>query len=80
MLIDINRSNGITFSIPPNQSKVPVHALKKGDIVTFSCDTYSRHSVPVNPIIFQIRSDMNWRDVLKENRERKHQSGMNCEG
>ena len=38
---------------------------KKGDVVTFSFETYSRSTVPVRPKIFRIRTDVNWEDVVR---------------
>ena len=38
---------------------------KKGDVVTFSYDDYSRKALPVNPTIFQIRQDLAWDDVVR---------------
>jgi hypothetical protein len=38
---------------------------KKGDIVTFAYETYSRSSVPVHPKVFRIRTDLNWEAVVK---------------
>ena len=37
----------------------------KGDIVTFSYDSYARRSEPVNPSIIRIRQDMTWDDVVR---------------
>lgn len=46
---------------------------KRGDIVTFSYDNYSRLSLPVHPILQRVRSDLSWDHILsqheKEGRE-----------
>jgi hypothetical protein len=50
-------------------------AVKKGDVVTFSYDNYSRHAVPVNAKINRIRCDVSWEEIV-ENYERDQQFQM----
>lgn len=35
-----------------------------GDVVTFSCDSYSAQGTPVNPHVFRIRHDLSWLDLV----------------
>lgn len=42
--------------------QVPV--VKVGEIVTFTYETSSRRSVPTNPKITRVRSDVSWDDVV----------------
>lgn len=39
--------------------------LKRGDIVTFAYENYSRHSIPVRPKIMRKRTDLSWEEVVK---------------
>ena len=57
------RPSGATFTVLHRNVKVKPHP-KKGDIVTFSYDDFSRKALPVNPTIFQIRQDLAWDDVV----------------
>jgi hypothetical protein len=36
----------------------------KGDIVSFSYEAMARRSAPVNPIIYRVRMDLTWDDVI----------------
>eukprot|EP00026_Physarum_polycephalum_P002346 Phypoly_transcript_02352.p1 GENE.Phypoly_transcript_02352~~Phypoly_transcript_02352.p1 ORF type:complete len:819 (+),score=94.09 Phypoly_transcript_02352:352-2808(+) len=58
----LQRPNGSTFlvSAPKNMN------LKKGDVVTFTYENYTRNSVPTNPKILHVRYDLNWGDVVRE--------------
>jgi hypothetical protein len=38
----------------------------RGDLVTFSYTSYSRNSLPVNPVVYRVRTDISWEDVLQE--------------
>ena len=38
---------------------------KKGDVVTFSFETYSRNPIPVRPKIFRVRTDVFWEDIVR---------------
>ena len=53
------RPDGVSF-------KVPVQKIqpKKGDVVTFSYDSYTVRSVPLNPRIYRIRGDMTWEEAI----------------
>eukprot|EP00026_Physarum_polycephalum_P002833 Phypoly_transcript_02842.p1 GENE.Phypoly_transcript_02842~~Phypoly_transcript_02842.p1 ORF type:complete len:838 (+),score=97.84 Phypoly_transcript_02842:84-2597(+) len=57
--------DGIIFEVP-NQ-KFPENAVpKKGEIVTFEYENYSKRSVPVGPTIVRVRTDLTWRDVVRQ--------------
>lgn len=38
--------------------------MNKADIVTFSYDSFSQRSVPINPVVFRIRTDLSWEQVV----------------
>jgi hypothetical protein len=38
---------------------------KKGDVVTFSFESFSRSPIPVRPKIFRIRTDVLWEDIVR---------------
>eukprot|EP00026_Physarum_polycephalum_P002214 Phypoly_transcript_02219.p1 GENE.Phypoly_transcript_02219~~Phypoly_transcript_02219.p1 ORF type:complete len:905 (+),score=113.90 Phypoly_transcript_02219:198-2912(+) len=54
-------ADGKVIMVQPQNVKISV---QKGDIVTFSYDSYSQRSVPVNPFIFRIRTDLSWEQVI----------------
>jgi signal peptidase I len=37
---------------------------KRGDIVTFTYETYSRRDVPVNPKLLRVRKDVSWESIV----------------
>ena len=37
---------------------------KRGDVVSFLYDNYSKKSIPVNPRIYRVRPDLSWEEVL----------------
>lgn len=39
---------------------------KRGDIVSFSYDNFSQRSLPVNPKILRIRTDVTWENVVQD--------------
>jgi hypothetical protein len=39
---------------------------RSGDVVTISYDSYTRNAIPINPIISQIRKDVNWENILRD--------------
>lgn len=39
---------------------------KEGDVVTFTYQSYSRYSVPIQPKIYRIREDVAWEDVVRD--------------
>lgn len=50
------------FTVPAEQ--VECDTPRKGDVVTFSYECYSRKAIPVKPTITRIRTDMQWEEVL----------------
>eukprot|EP00026_Physarum_polycephalum_P001288 Phypoly_transcript_01289.p1 GENE.Phypoly_transcript_01289~~Phypoly_transcript_01289.p1 ORF type:complete len:982 (+),score=115.84 Phypoly_transcript_01289:110-3055(+) len=57
--ISLQLPDGVSFKIPM-QKVVP----KKGDVVTFSYDSYTVKSVPLNPRNYRIRTDMTWEEAI----------------
>lgn len=39
-------------------------ALRKGNVVSFSFENYTRNSAPVNPKVYRIREDISWEEVI----------------
>jgi hypothetical protein len=52
------RPDGVTFALP---SSVP---LKRGDIVTFTYDNFSRYAIPIKPRVVRVRKDLAWEEVV----------------
>ena len=48
--------------------------LRAGDIVTFSYESYSPRSLPVNPLVTRVRLDKFWREIVREFRESQQQN------
>lgn len=40
--------------------------IRPGRVVSFSYDTYSRNSIPINPHNFRARYDVSWEDVIQD--------------
>jgi hypothetical protein len=40
-----------------------------GDIVSFSYDNFSRGDLPANPVIYRVRSDLLWDDIMDDGRD-----------
>eukprot|EP00026_Physarum_polycephalum_P001164 Phypoly_transcript_01165.p1 GENE.Phypoly_transcript_01165~~Phypoly_transcript_01165.p1 ORF type:complete len:960 (+),score=125.04 Phypoly_transcript_01165:678-3557(+) len=55
--------NEIVFEVSAENVKLETKA-KKGDIVTFSYDSYTNRNVPSNPTVYRIRTDVLWEDVV----------------
>eukprot|EP00026_Physarum_polycephalum_P001704 Phypoly_transcript_01706.p1 GENE.Phypoly_transcript_01706~~Phypoly_transcript_01706.p1 ORF type:complete len:1010 (+),score=136.82 Phypoly_transcript_01706:80-3109(+) len=62
--MNLKLPSGGTFIVPPQNVKAKP-LPKKGDVVTFSYDDFSRKALPVNPTIYQIRQDLAWDDVVE---------------
>ena len=59
--------SSLTLCRPDRVSfKVPMQKIypKKGDVVTFTYDNYTTKSVPLNPRISRIRTDMTWEEAI----------------
>ena len=61
---NIKRPDGKTFVVPPENVHI-TGGLAIGDVVTFSYNHHSQRHIPVNPIIFKIRADVLWEDVVQ---------------
>jgi hypothetical protein len=58
----------VTFVVSPQNVKHGLHP-KVGDIVTFSYEDFSRKASPVSPNIYRIRTDISWKDVVRNSEE-----------
>lgn len=58
----MNRPHGARFSV---QTKALDFTPKRGDIVTFTYDHLTNSSIPIDPVIHRIRTDVLWKDVVK---------------
>eukprot|EP00026_Physarum_polycephalum_P004271 Phypoly_transcript_04288.p1 GENE.Phypoly_transcript_04288~~Phypoly_transcript_04288.p1 ORF type:complete len:615 (+),score=69.63 Phypoly_transcript_04288:198-1847(+) len=71
--IKLKLPDGVTFTVP--SESVHVSGIKMGEIVSFSYETHSRREVPINPLIYRVRTDLVWEDVvLNSFREPGHTS------
>ena len=64
ILIYTRRSDGLSFTVKVAETANYPQEYKKGDVVTFSYDSFSRNSIPVNPKILRARRDLSWKEVL----------------
>ena len=72
------RPNGSVFTVPAQNVHV---AAQLGDVVTFSYESNSRRDAPVNPVVYRIRTDLDWDDlVLNYAKEKRHLSSITYEG
>lgn len=46
------------------QDRIQISNLQVGNIVTFTCDSFSPHGVPTLPTIIKIRKDVDWSDLV----------------
>jgi hypothetical protein len=61
-LISISRPDGTIFKAPAE-----IHTpIRRGDVVTFVFENYSKISNPVNPKIVRKRTDVSWNNVLRD--------------
>ena len=58
------RPNNVTFVVSTHNNKTNVK-LKKGDVVTFTYDDYSRRDTPFNARIYRVRDDLSWEEVVQ---------------
>eukprot|EP00026_Physarum_polycephalum_P001173 Phypoly_transcript_01174.p1 GENE.Phypoly_transcript_01174~~Phypoly_transcript_01174.p1 ORF type:complete len:997 (+),score=112.19 Phypoly_transcript_01174:34-3024(+) len=56
--VEVMLPDGITFTLP---SDIP---LKRGDIVTFTYENYSRFAIPIKPKVTRVRKDLAWEEVV----------------
>ena len=82
----IRRPDGSLFQAPCQHTHDTLAAMpKKGDIVTFTFESFSNRSLPVNPEISRIRADLTWREVLRHHASStsansQRLNGMNAKG
>lgn len=58
------RPEGTTFTVEENQIEGIPTPLKVGDIVSFSYEAHSRRDIPSGVLVYRIRSDIKWDDIL----------------
>lgn len=56
-------ADGVTFEVPAESISLK-RWPKRGEIVSFSYDNYSRFSIPIHAKVYRIRKDVSWQDVL----------------
>lgn len=49
-----------------------------GDVVTFSFESQARKDIPVNPVVYRIRSDVAWEDIVNNFLKEKKLSNSMC--
>lgn len=64
MINNQNRPSGLAFSVPASNVQLTSRP-KRGDIVSFSYESYSRYAVPLHVTVFRIRQDLSWGDVIR---------------
>eukprot|EP00026_Physarum_polycephalum_P003023 Phypoly_transcript_03032.p1 GENE.Phypoly_transcript_03032~~Phypoly_transcript_03032.p1 ORF type:complete len:830 (+),score=97.20 Phypoly_transcript_03032:47-2536(+) len=57
--------DGQTFEIEKKKVETE-RKLKKGDIVSFFYDNFTRAMLPVNPVVYRIRTDLEWKEVVSD--------------
>ena len=63
-----HRPDGTFFKVSKEDYELHRPPIR-GDIVTFSHDYQTRRFAPSNPVVYRIRSDMTWQDVIKSSKE-----------
>lgn len=64
-----HRPRGDVFSVPFQNLQIREEKVQVGDIVSFSYDSFSRRSIPINVKIFRIRKDLEWEQVIESYRK-----------
>lgn len=61
------------------KDNVQVSSPKIGEVVSFYFENNSRRDIPINPVIFKVRGDLEWEDVLQNyNNESEQRTGIGC--
>eukprot|EP00026_Physarum_polycephalum_P002361 Phypoly_transcript_02367.p1 GENE.Phypoly_transcript_02367~~Phypoly_transcript_02367.p1 ORF type:complete len:559 (+),score=39.39 Phypoly_transcript_02367:620-2296(+) len=60
----IQLPNEVAFIVPPENIRMRPGDIREGDVVTFSYESISRNSVPMNPTVLRKRSDVTWSQVF----------------
>eukprot|EP00026_Physarum_polycephalum_P001621 Phypoly_transcript_01623.p1 GENE.Phypoly_transcript_01623~~Phypoly_transcript_01623.p1 ORF type:complete len:1048 (-),score=160.89 Phypoly_transcript_01623:116-2998(-) len=69
--VQLRLPNGVNFPVPFEQVQIPTPS--PGDVVSFSYDMHTRRDLPVNPVIYKLRNDLSWEDVVRNHvQEEKH--------
>eukprot|EP00026_Physarum_polycephalum_P001003 Phypoly_transcript_01004.p1 GENE.Phypoly_transcript_01004~~Phypoly_transcript_01004.p1 ORF type:complete len:1224 (-),score=188.92 Phypoly_transcript_01004:75-3746(-) len=61
---DLMLPDGQIFTATNQEFKPGATVPIRGDIVTFTYDSFSRRALPINPKIFRKRSDVTWEEVV----------------
>jgi hypothetical protein len=73
-IINVFRPSGKTFEVHPQNVHI---SLSVGDIVTFLYESQLRKDTSDNAIIYRIRRDVDWVDVVNQyHRDKKYIAGM----
>jgi hypothetical protein len=62
----------MSFTVPSKDIHIPTP--KKGDVVSFSYQGFARRNIPVGPIVFRIRTDVLWEDLVQSEGSDKFKS------
>lgn len=57
------RPEGTIFTVRRDNFKYGIFP-KRGDVISFLYDNYSKKSIPVSPRIYRIRTDLSWEEVI----------------
>ena len=68
----MSRFDGTIFTVAKEDCKIE-QSLKKGDVVSYTYEGFSRFGVPIAPKIFRLQTDMNWKDIISK---RRYSNGM----
>lgn len=67
----MSRPDGLQFNVAAHEvAEVP----KRGEVVTFTYDSYSPNEIPVNPKLYRTRTDVSWEDVVMEHTRNEPQA------
>ena len=69
------RPDGFTFTVPSEAVDSTV-ITKSGDVVSFTFDDFSKKSAPTNPMVYRIRTDITWENILATEEEIAPVRGM----
>lgn len=70
-----NRVDGTRMTVATENIKLGT-SPKRGDIVSFSYDNFSKSSIPVNPQIYRIRTDITWEDIINNDSNNSQLNGI----
>eukprot|EP00026_Physarum_polycephalum_P000399 Phypoly_transcript_00400.p1 GENE.Phypoly_transcript_00400~~Phypoly_transcript_00400.p1 ORF type:complete len:1105 (+),score=129.94 Phypoly_transcript_00400:31-3345(+) len=81
LVVTTNRDKSVLLQMPDGTSfTAPApgdYSPKKGEIVSFAFDNFSRRSVPVNPRILRQRTDVSWDDLVRDFRNSSQARELN---